>query len=155
MSLDNGSWSIKDSRGAEIVSDEFLNDKMDEEIDSYDLNLAEVLNEFDERATGIILAYPNTEGWFRKTRMAVVENVEKQNDPEEKEIRRIQRLERRVIKLEQENMALKESHAKTASLLERALKFVKEVKKSPAGQIFFGRKLKVLDADTKKLSAGN
>lgn len=155
MSLDNGSWSIKDSRGAEIVSDEYHNDKMDEEIDSYDLNLAEVLNEFDERATGIILAYPNTEGWFRKTRMAVVENVEKQNDPEEKEIRRIQRLERRVIKLEQENMALKESHAKTASLLERALKFVKEVKKSPAGQIFFGRKLKVLDADTKKLSAGN
>ena len=129
--------------------------KMDEEIDSYELNLAEVLNEFDERATGIILAYPNTEGWFRKTRMAVVENVEKQNDPEEKEIRRIQRLERRVIKLEQENIALKESHAKTASLLERALKFVKEVKKSPAGQIFFGRKLKALDIDTKKLSAGN
>ena len=128
---------------------------MDEEIVSYDLNLAEVLNEFDERATGIILAYPNTEGWFRKTRMSVVENVEKQNDPEEKEIRRIQRLERRVIKLEQENMALKESHAKTASLLERALKFVKEVKKSPAGQIFFGRKLKALDIDTKKLSAGN
>ena len=155
MSLDNGSWSIKDSRGAEIVSDEYHNDKMDEEIDSYDLNLAEVLNEFDERATGIILAYPNTEGWFRKTRMAVVENVEKQNDPEEKEIRRIQRLERRVIKLEQENKALKESHAKTASLLERALKFVKEVKKSPVGQIFFGRKLKALDIDTKKLSAGN
>lgn len=155
MSLDNGSWSIKDSRGAEIVSDEYHNDKMDEEIDSYDLNLAEVLNEFDERATGIILAYPNTEGWFRKTRMSVVENVEKQNDPEEKEIRRIQRLERRVIKLEQENKALKESHAKTASLLERALKFVKEVKKSPAGQIFFGRKLKALDIDTKKLSAGN
>ena len=64
---------------------------------------------------------------------------------EEKEIRRIQRLERRVIKLEQENIALKESHAKTASLLERALKFVKEVKKSPAGQIFFGRKLKAID----------
>ena len=26
MSLDNGSWSIKDSRGAEIVSDEYHND---------------------------------------------------------------------------------------------------------------------------------
>ena len=54
-----------------------------------------------------------------------------------------------------ENKKLQESHAKTASLLERALKFVKEVKKSPAGQIFFGRKLKALDIDTKKLSAGN
>lgn len=155
MSLDNGSWSIKDARGTDIVCDEYHNDKMDEEIDSVDIDLVEVLNEFDERATGIILAYPNTEGWFRRTRMAVVENIEKQNDAEEKEIRRIQRLERRVIKLEIENKKLQESHAKTASLLERALKFVKEVKKSPAGQIFFGRKLKALDADTKRLSSGN
>jgi hypothetical protein len=155
MSLDNGSWSIKDSRGADIVCDEYHNDKMDEEIDSYDLNLVEILNEFDERATGIILAYPNTEGWYRRTRMAVVENIEKQNDPEEKEIRRIQRLERRVIKLEIENKKLQETNTKTANLLERALKFVKEVKKSPAGQIFFGRKLKALDIDTKRLSSGN
>ena len=155
MSLDNGSWSIKDSRGVDIVCDEYHNDKMDEEIDSVDIDLVEILNEFDERATGIIMAYPNTEGWFRKTRMAVVENIEKQNDPEEKEIRRIQRLERRVIKLEIENKKLQESNAKTATLLERALKFVKEVKKSPAGQIFFGKKLKALDADTKRLSAGN
>lgn len=155
MSLDNGSWSIKDARGADIVCDEYHNDKMDEEIDSVELNLAEVLDEFDERATGIIIAYPNTEGWFRKTRMSVIENVEKQNDIEEKEIRRIQRLERRVIKLEAENKNLKELQDTTASLLERTLKFVKEVKKSPAGQIFFGKKLKNLEVDTKRLSAGN
>lgn len=155
ISLDNGSWSIRDSRGPHLVADEYHNEKLDEEIDAVDLDEEQLLRDFDERASEIITYYPNTEPWFIRTREHIRENIEKQNDPDEKEERRIQRLERKVIRLEAENKKLRESGERTATLLEKALAFIAEIRRSPAGKVFFGKKLRSLDMDSKSLSKGD
>ena len=154
ISLDNGAWSIRDTRGPHIVADEYHNEKLDEETDAYDLDEDQILRDFDERASKIISNYPSTEPWFIRTRESVREHIERQNDPDEKEARRIQRLERKVIRLEAENKRLRESGERTATLLEKALAFIGEVKKSPAGKVFFGKKLRSLEMDSKSLSKG-
>ena len=129
-------------------------DKADEEIDAVDLDKDEILQDFDERADEIIASYPNTREWYAKTRRAIIEHIEIQNNPRLKEERRVERLERKVIRLEKENKTLIESGEKIAVKLEQALALLSVIKKHPAGQIFFSKKLKDFFRDAKNLAPG-
>lgn len=153
VSLDNGSWSIRGARGADIVAEEYHNEKADEEIDAVDLDKDEILQDFDERADEIIAFYPQTREWYARTRRSLVEHIEIQNNPKLKEERRVERLERKVVRLEKENKTLIESGEKIAEKLEKALDFIGVIKRHPAGQIFFSKKLKEFYKDSKSLAS--
>lgn len=150
--LDNGSWSIRSAHG--VIIDETSSSEEPKEFEPVAFTLEEVLEEFDTNSKPIIENYPKTAEWFEQTRAKLQERAEKELEPEARTQRKIDFLERRVSQLEQDKKDLLNRNSRLIDRLEKSIKFINEVKRSPAGKLFFRKGIKTLEEESKKLPEG-
>lgn len=149
--IDNGSWSIRNASGITLGS---ASSHAKEEKRTVEESLDTILSEFDAMSRPIIENYPKTAKWYKTKREEVRKVAEKEIDPEEQNKRRIAALEAQVTKLEKRNLELTKSLSQATTRLGKAIDFIGEVKRSPFGKMFFGRKIKTFEDDAKGLPEG-
>ncbi len=149
--LDNGSWAIRNASGILLGSDSSLSG---DEKKTVEESLDAILSEFDAMSRPIIENYPKTAKWYRTKRAEVKAVAEKEIDPEEQNRRRIAALESQVINLERRNGELTKSLSEATSRLGKAVSFIEQVKKSPVGKVFFGKRIKTFEEEEKTLPEG-
>lgn len=149
--LDNGSWSVRNASGITLGS---VSSHAKEEKRTVEESLDTILSEFDSMSKPIIENYPKTAKWYKTKREEVKALAEKEIDPEEQNRRRIAYLEGQVAKLEKRNTELTRSLSQATSRLGKAVDFIGEVKRSPFGKVFFGKKIKSFEEDSKTLPEG-
>ncbi len=150
--LDNGSWSIRSAAG--VILEETSSSSKQKEFMPAEFNLEEVMEEFDTNSKPIMENYPKTAEWFEETRATLKEKAEKELDPEIRTQRKIEFLENRVKKLENDKKDLLNRNSRLLDRLEKSIKFINEVKRSPVGKIFFKKGIQSLEEDSKKLPEG-
>lgn len=140
-SLDNGSWSIKDARG-ERVNKEKLKDGHEtiEELD--ELDREKILSIFDQTSSLIVKNYPNTKEWYATLRNKIANEILIELSPEEMMKRKINRLEKKVQDLTEQEEDLKSRNEKLTKMLRRALNFIDGVGENMLGKRVFKKSLK-------------
>lgn len=149
--LDNGSWSVRNATGIILGS---VSSHSKEEKRVVEESLDTILSEFDAMSKPIIENYPKTAKWYKEKREEVKEVAQKEIDPEEKNRRRIEALENQVASLEKRNGELTRSLSQATIRLGKAVSFIEQVKKSPVGKVFFGKKIRTFEEDSKTLPEG-
>lgn len=149
--LDNGSWAIRNASGILLGSDSSLSG---DEKKTVEESLDAILSEFDSMSRPIIENYPKTAKWYRTKREEVKAVAQKEIDPEEQNRRRIADLESQVTNLEKRNKELTRSLSQATSRLGKAVSFIEQVKKSPVGKVFFGKRIKTFEEEAKTLPEG-
>ena len=149
--LDNGSWSVRNATGIILGS---VSSHSKEEKRVVEESLDTILSEFDAMSKPIVENYPKTAKWYKEKREEVKEVAQKEIDPEEKNRRRIEALENQVASLEKRNGELTRSLSQATIRLGKAVSFIEQVKKSPVGKVFFGKKIRTFEEDTKTLPEG-
>ena len=149
--LDNGSWAIRNASGIAIGSVSSLSREEKREVEE---SLDSILSEFDSMSRPIIENYPKTAKWYKEKREEVKTVAEKEIDPEVQSRRKIEALESEERRLEEKNQGLTKSLSEATTRLGKAIDFIGEVKKSPFGKVFFGRKIKSFEDDAKSLPEG-
>ena len=149
--LDNGSWSVRNATGIILGS---VSSHSKEEKRVVEESLDTILSEFDAMSKPIVENYPKTAKWYKEKREEVKEVAQKEIDPEEKNRRRIEALENQVASLEKRNGELTRSLSQATIRLGKAVSFIEQVKKSPVGKVFFGKKIKTFEEDSKTLPEG-
>jgi hypothetical protein len=149
--LDNGSWSVRNATGIILGS---VSSHSKEEKRVVEESLDTILSEFDAMSKPIVENYPKTAKWYKEKREEVKEVAQKEIDPEEKNRRRIEALENQVASLEKRNGELTRSLSQATIRLGKAVGFIEQVKKSPVGKVFFGKKIRTFEEDSKTLPEG-
>lgn len=149
--LDNGSWAIRNASGILLGSDSSLSG---DEKKTVEESLDAILSEFDSMSKPIIENYPKTAKWYKTKREEVKAVAQKEIDPEEQNRRRIAALESQVTNLEKRNGELTKSLSQATIRLGKAVTFIEQVKKSPVGKVFFGKRIKTFEEDAKTLPEG-
>lgn len=149
--LDNGSWSIRNATGIILGS---VSSHSKEEKRVVEESLDTILSEFDAMSKPIVENYPKTAKWYKEKREEVKEVAQKEIDPEEKNRRRIEALENQVASLEKRNSELTKSLSQATIRLGKAVSFIEQVKKSPVGKVFFGKRIKSFEDESKSLPEG-
>ncbi len=149
--LDNGSWAVRKASGILLESDSSLSG---DEKKTVEESLDAILSEFDSMSRPIIENYPKTAKWYRTKREEVKAVAQKEIDPEEQNRRRIAALESQVTNLEKRNKELTKSLSQATSRLGKAVSFIEQVKKSPVGKVFFGKRIKTFEEEAKTLPEG-
>lgn len=151
IALDNGSWAIRNANGNVLGS---ASSHSKEEKRAIGESLDTILSEFDALSRPIIENYPKTAKWYKGKREEVKAVAQKEMDPEEQSRRTIADLTKKLEASEKRNTELATSLSQATITLGKAVRFVEEVKKSPFGKIFFGKKLKDFEEDSKSLPKG-
>ena len=149
--LDNGSWAVRNASGIALGS---FSSHSGEEKRTVEESLDVILSEFDAMSRPIIENYPKTAKWYRTKRAEVKAVAEKEIDPEEQNRRRIAALESQVTNLERRNGELTKSLSQATIRLGKAVSFIEQVKKSPVGKVFFGKRIRTFEEDEKTLPEG-
>ena len=149
--LDNGSWSVRNATGIILGS---VSSHSKEEKRVVEESLDTILSEFDAMSKPIVENYPKTAKWYKEKREEVKEVAQKEIDPEEKNRRRIEALENQVASLEKRNGELTRSLSQATIRLGKAVSFIEQVKKSPVGKVFFGKRIKSFEDESKSLPEG-
>lgn len=149
--IDNGSWSVRNASGITIGS---ASSHSKEEKRTVEESLETILADFDAMSKPIIENYPKTAKWYKTKREEVKAVAEKEIDPEEQNRRRIAALESQVTNLEQRNGELTRSLSQATIRLGKAVSFIEQVKKSPVGKVFFGKRIRTFEEDEKTLPEG-
>lgn len=149
--LDNGSWSVRNASGISLGS---VSSHSGEEKRTVEESLEAILSEFDAMSKPIIENYPKTAKWYKTKREEVRVVAQKEIDPEEQNRRRIAALEAEVKKLEGRNKDLSDRLYESTKRLDKAVGFIEQVKRSPFGKVFFGKKIKSFEEDGKTLPEG-
>lgn len=149
--LDNGSWSVRNATGIILGS---VSSHSKEEKRVVEESLDTILSEFDAMSKPIVENYPKTAKWYKEKREEVKEVAQKEIDPEEKNRRRIEALENQVASLEKRNGELTRSLSQATIRLGKAVSFIEQVKKSPVGKVFFGKKIRTFEDESKSLPEG-
>ena len=150
-SLDNGSWAIRNASGIAIGSVSSLSREEKRVVED---SLETILAEFDSMSKPIIENYPKTAKWYKTKREEVKSVAEKEIDPEVQSRRRIEALEAEVKNLEERNKGLSKCLSEATNRLGKAIDFIAEVKRSPLGKVFFGKKIKTYEEEAKALPTG-
>ncbi|MBR3613924.1 MAG: hypothetical protein IKL55_01960 [Clostridia bacterium] len=151
-SLDNGSWSIGNASGIDI--EENSSHSKPTAYVPVDLSVEEALEDFDSVSKSVIEHYPQTAKWYQATRAEMQAVAEKEVDPNEQNKRKIAFLENRVRQLEYDKKELLERNSRLTGMLEKALDFMGQVKRSPIGKVFFAKGLKKYEEESNKLPSG-
>ena len=149
--LDNGSWSVRNATGIILGS---VSSHSKEEKRVVEESLDTILSEFDAMSKPIVENYPKTAKWYKEKREEVKEVAQKEIDKKKKNRRRIEALENQVASLEKRNGELTRSLSQATIRLGKAVSFIEQVKKSPVGKVFFGKKIRTFEEDTKTLPEG-
>lgn len=149
--LDNGSWAVRNASGIALGS---VSSHSGEEKRTVEESLDVILSEFDAMSRPIIENYPKTAKWYRTKRAEVKAVAEKEIDPEEQNKRKIAALEAQVTNLEKRNGELTKSLSQATIRLGKAVSFIEQVKKSPVGKVFFGKRIRTFEEDEKTLPEG-
>lgn len=149
--IDNGSWSIRNASGITIGS---VSSHAKEEKRTVEESLDTILSDFDAMSRPIIENYPKTAKWYKTKREEVKAVAQKEIDPEEQNRRRIAALESQVTNLEKRNTELTRSLSQATIRLGKAVSFIEQVKKSPVGKVFFGKRIKTFEEEEKTLPEG-
>lgn len=154
--LDNGAYSISYAKGIEVYEpeDTLRDEEKIEELDTAKLDERTILTEFDEISGPIIANYPQTAEWYEQARAALEARLARQNDPEARIERKIARLEAKINSQTEKISRLQEKNEKLTGMLEKSLDFMEDVRRSPVGKMFFGKKLRKYEEDKKSLSSG-
>lgn len=149
--LDNGSWAVRNASGIALGS---VSSHSGEEKRTVEESLDVILSEFDAMSRPIIENYPKTAKWYKTKRAEVKAVAEKEIDPEEQNKRKIAALEAQVTNLEKRNGELTKSLSQATIRLGKAVSFIEQVKKSPVGKVFFGKRIRTFEEDEKTLPEG-
>jgi len=126
--FDIGSWSIQETKGAQIRGDYGIPLDFDEET---------VLKEFDDMASLMIKDYPQTEEWYAETRKQLVEAIAREKEPLPRAHLKTNSLKKHIEDLEYANKCLIEEIRIHAARLKRNLELLETVKNSSVGKVFF------------------
>ncbi len=139
IGTDNGSWSIEQAVGTTIERNHQRGDKV---------NIGPTLSVFDINADEITDFYPETAHWYEAKRTQLIRAVENHNQAKEAESSpeaTVEYLGREVTRLQDENKRLRSSNEKLTHMLGVTLEFADDVRRSPVGNLFFGRKLRKVE----------
>ena len=149
--LDNGSWAVRNASGVLLKTVASHAERKTEVVTE---SLETILAEFDSMSKPIIENYPKTAKWYKTKREEVKSVAEKEIDPEVQSRRRIEALEAEVKNLEERNKGLSKCLSEATNRLGKAIDFIAEVKRSPLGKVFFGKKIKTYEEEAKALPTG-